>query len=113
MLPPRKRTAWRARCSPGQRGTSPRKRTAPLFDAKLRILRHFAGGCASSSPAGVDGLPPANVIAFSLEGDNKLIVRPSGTEPKVKAYLFAKGATRAAAEELLASLEAAATAIME
>ena len=63
--------------------------------------------------AGVDGLPPANVIAFSLEGDNKLIVRPSGTEPKVKAYLFAKGATRAAAEELLASLEAAATAIME
>ena len=61
---------------------------------------------------GVDGLPPANVIAFNLEGANKVIVRPSGTEPKVKAYLFAKGATRADAEALLAKLEAAATELM-
>ena len=62
--------------------------------------------------SGVDGLPPANVIAFNLEGANKVIVRPSGTEPKVKAYLFAKGTTRADAEALLAKLEAAATELM-
>ena len=62
--------------------------------------------------SGIDGLPPANVVAFALEGENKLIVRPSGTEPKVKAYLFAKGATRADAEQLLASLESAANDIM-
>ena len=62
---------------------------------------------------GVDGLPPANVVAFELEGNNKLIVRPSGTEPKVKAYLFAKGATRADAEKLLAELEGAASSIMQ
>lgn len=61
---------------------------------------------------GVSGLPAANVVEFDLEGSNKLIVRPSGTEPKVKAYLFAKGGSREAAEELLASLEAAANAIM-
>ena len=61
---------------------------------------------------GVAGLPAANVIEFGLEGANKLIVRPSGTEPKVKAYLFAKGETREAADELLAKLEETATAIM-
>ena len=61
---------------------------------------------------GVSGLPAANVVEFDLEGANKLIVRPSGTEPKVKAYLFAKGETREAAEALLAKLEATANEIM-
>ena len=61
---------------------------------------------------GVSGLPAANVVEFDLEGANKLIVRPSGTEPKVKAYLFAKGETREAAEALLANLEATANEIM-
>ena len=38
-------------------------------------------------------LPPANVIEFDLEHGCRLIVRPSGTEPKVKAYCFAGGRT--------------------
>ena len=63
--------------------------------------------------AGVDGLPAANVVEFDLAGDNKLIVRPSGTEPKVKAYLFAQRPTRESAEQLLADLECAANAIMQ
>lgn len=62
---------------------------------------------------GVNGLPAANVVEFDLAGDNKLIVRPSGTEPKVKAYLFAQRPTRESAEQLLADLESAATAIMQ
>ena len=62
---------------------------------------------------GVDGLPAANVAEFDLEGSNKVIFRPSGTEPKVKAYLFAQRPTRAEAEELLASLESAATELMQ
>ncbi len=33
-------------------------------------------------------LPPANVIIIRLEGGSKVIVRPSGTEPKIKFYLF-------------------------
>ena len=62
--------------------------------------------------AGVDGLPPANVVEFDLEGGNKVIIRPSGTEPKVKAYLFAKRPTRDEAEALLAEFEQAANALM-
>jgi phosphoglucomutase len=53
-------------------------------------------------------LPGANVIEYRLEDDNKVIFRPSGTEPKVKAYLFAKGATRADAEAVRAKLQEAA-----
>lgn len=34
-------------------------------------------------------LPKSNVIEFILEQGNKLIVRPSGTEPKIKAYITA------------------------
>ena len=35
-------------------------------------------------------LPKSNVLAFFLEGGSKAIVRPSGTEPKIKVYLTAK-----------------------
>ena len=54
---------------------------------------------------GVNGLPSANVIEFDLEGGNKAIVRPSGTEPKIKLYIFAKGEDAAAADALLAAIE--------
>ena len=53
-------------------------------------------------------MPAANWIEYRREDDNKVIFRPSGTEPKVKAYLFAKGATRAEAEAVRAKLQAAA-----
>ncbi|WP_455138122.1 phospho-sugar mutase [Thermophilibacter sp.] len=58
-------------------------------------------------------LPHANVIEFRLEGDNKVIFRPSGTEPKVKAYLFSKGATRAESEAVRDKLRAASEAILK
>lgn len=57
-------------------------------------------------------LPATNVIEYRLEDDNKVIFRPSGTEPKVKAYLFAKGPTRAEAEAVRAKLQAAAEKIL-
>jgi phosphoglucomutase len=41
--------------------------------------------------AGIDDLPKSNVIEMLFENDNKIIVRPSGTEPKIKFYLLANG----------------------
>ena len=52
------------------------------------------------------GLPPANVVELRLAGGNKAIVRPSGTEPKIKLYVFAKDDTQEGAEALLDSIEA-------
>ncbi|MBE6977739.1 MAG: phospho-sugar mutase [Ruminococcaceae bacterium] len=44
------------------------------------------------------GLPAANVLVYSLEGGATVIVRPSGTEPKVKAYYTTLGKDLAEAE---------------
>lgn len=39
-------------------------------------------------------LPTSNVIALNLENDNAVIIRPSGTEPKIKLYVTAVGKTK-------------------
>ena len=40
-------------------------------------------------------LPKSNVLAFGLEGGAGLVIRPSGTEPKVKVYILAQGRDQA------------------
>ena len=67
------------------------------------------GGCGD---AAAQMLPPADVLELQLQGGNKLLVRPSGTEPKVKAYLFARADSRDEAGALLASLDAAARGLL-
>ena len=57
------------------------------------------------------GLPKSDVLEFLLSGDQKFVVRPSGTEPKLKAYLFARGASQPAAEKDLDSLEQTVSAL--
>ena len=47
------------------------------------------------------GLPKSDVISFMISPDDKLIIRPSGTEPKLKAYLFTRADTAADASEKL------------
>jgi phosphomannomutase len=38
---------------------------------------------------GFDGFPPSDLIRFTLDGGSRVIVRPSGTEPKLKIYIDA------------------------
>ncbi len=57
------------------------------------------------------GLPKSDVLEFFLSGDEKFVVRPSGTEPKLKAYLFARGENQAAAEKELDRIETAVRAL--
>ena len=52
---------------------------------------------------GTDGLPKSNVMCFKGE-EFCLIARPSGTEPKIKFYLTAKGNTKESACALLTEL---------
>ena len=51
-------------------------------------------------------LPKSDVLAFNLEQGASVIIRPSGTEPKIKAYYTAIGETRADAEKTEAALKA-------
>ena len=57
----------------------------PATIAGLSVIEHL-----DLLPGGVMGLPSSNVIIFRLEGGSKVIVRPSGTEPKIKFYMFAR-----------------------
>jgi phosphomannomutase len=64
------------------------------------------------------GLPPSDVLRYTLSGA-RVVIRPSGTEPKIKAYLEVTGppgddlgAARAAAETRMAPLRASVTALL-
>lgn len=50
------------------------------------------------------GLPASNVLSFALENGNGVVVRPSGTEPKIKVYITAIGKTFDEAEKLFSDL---------
>jgi len=50
-------------------------------------------------------LPKSNVLEFVLGNHGSVIVRPSGTEPKVKFYYTAVGADKIAAEQLLQAMK--------
>lgn len=60
----------------------------------------------------VQTLPSSNVIEYRLEGDSKVIFRPSGTEPKIKAYLFVHCSARKEAEDLLVKLGEEASKVL-
>ncbi|MFW5885696.1 MAG: phospho-sugar mutase [Halanaerobium sp.] len=50
-------------------------------------------------------LPKSNVLQYLLEGDAKLTIRPSGTEPKLKFYFAVREKDQAAAEKELAEFK--------
>ena len=81
------------------RATMARLRQHPL----MQLAGHAVTGAKDYQP-GLDGLPPSNVLAFTA-GPVKAIVRPSGTEPKVKVYLSALADSAPEADALLDALE--------
>ena len=71
-----------------------------------RVLDYQAGTIRSVADGEVKalGLPASNVVELSLSGAGRVIVRPSGTEPKVKFYFTAVAPERESAEARLAEL---------
>ncbi len=62
---------------------------------------------------GIEGLPVSNVLSYATDDGCKAIVRPSGTEPKVKVYLSAKAADREAADLLLRQMTAQMVSLIQ
>ena len=61
---------------------------------------------------GVINLPKSNVLEYRLQSGCKLIVRPSGTEPKIKIYLSGKAATRADSEAVIQKMKDAVPGLL-
>ena len=91
------------------------------MDAIMKQLRQTPptaiGGMAVESMVDYNtagtGLPKANVLEFRLAGGAKLMVRPSGTEPKIKVYLSAVAPTEEAADAINDTLGKAAAALLK
>ncbi len=49
------------------------------------------------------GLPVSNVLYFMAEGGNVVVIRPSGTEPKIKLYLLVNGTDKASCDATMAA----------
>ena len=58
-------------------------------------------------------LPKSNVLAYKLPQSNGLIVRPSGTEPKIKCYYTAVAGSKEDAEKIVALIDAEIKRYME
>ncbi|MEE3480526.1 MAG: phospho-sugar mutase [Lachnospiraceae bacterium] len=70
------------------------------FEKMKRIMKDFRGEMASIGgiavektldyAEGLDGLPKSDVLKYLLAGGSSVVVRPSGTEPKLKVYISIK-----------------------
>ncbi len=65
----------------------------------ISLCRNFVDGSET-----VITLPKANVVSFTLTDGSTVIVRPSGTEPKIKLYVNANGTTEKEAAQMRESL---------
>ena len=86
-----------------------------LAGAKIIYTADYESGTQKDLAAGTESkteLPKSNVLAYKAEGGSGLIVRPSGTEPKIKAYITAIGANKDDAQAKAEQLIAEANAIM-
>ncbi len=63
------------------------KKVVAIRDYQAETITDLITGAVTPT-----GLPASNVLYFECEGGNVVVVRPSGTEPKIKLYLLVNGA---------------------
>ena len=64
-----------------------------MADYKTGLITAANGSTAPT------GLPKSNVLFYTLENGDSVVIRPSGTEPKIKLYYLVSDKTASAAEE--------------
>ncbi len=81
---------------------------ASLAGKKVLAVRDYASSvrtCLSDGATEAITLPKSNVIYLELEGNNTFVIRPSGTEPKIKLYCLLCAKDEQSAELLLSSIK--------
>lgn len=79
------------------------------FEKMQEIMKNLRSGLAQIASKkvlecqdyaqGLNGLPKSNVLKFMLEGNCSVVIRPSGTEPKIKLYISVSAESREKAAE--------------
>lgn len=94
-------------------------RATPLTEVaghKVEYIRDYQSGvrtCVSCGKAEEMELSGQNVLYYELAGGTSFIIRPSGTEPKVKVYIMAKADSKAESDAKVAALADAAKEIVK
>lgn len=80
------------------------------YENMQSVMQYFRGGVSSFDGIsvtkaedylqGLCGLPKSNVIKFFLENSSSVVIRPSGTEPKLKIYLSVTAESEGVAESI-------------
>ena len=93
------------------------------LETMQRIMNSLRGGVqelagkrvlsALDYAKGIDGLPAENMLQFVLEDNCSVIVRPSGTEPKLKTYIYVSAASEAQAMQFADKLISSSKALLK
>ena len=93
------------------------------LETMQRIMNSLRGGVqelagkrvlsALDYAKGIDDLPAENMLQFVLEDNCSVIVRPSGTEPKLKTYIYVSAASEAQAMQLADKLITSSKALLK
>ncbi len=90
---------------------------APMTEVagtKVLVQKDYQTGTATHTDTGTVEemeLNGSNVVAYDLEDGTTFIIRPSGTEPKIKVYILASGSSKAEADAKIAKYAAFAETI--
>ncbi|MEG0369661.1 MAG: phospho-sugar mutase, partial [Hungatella sp.] len=79
---------------PGETGSENMQRIMELFRTEIHCLGGKKVINVLDYSKGVDGLPKSDVVKFTLDGNCSVVIRPSGTEPKLKVYIFVSAGSR-------------------
>lgn len=85
-----------------------------LAGEKVKVIRDYKKGTITDLESGKTeptGLPSSNVLYYTME-NTVIVVRPSGTEPKVKVYFMAKGKDGSEVENRIALCKASAEKLL-
>ncbi|CAG7844766.1 putative phosphomannomutase [Pseudoclavibacter triregionum] len=83
---------------------------AALAEGGLAELAGVAIASVDDLATGIGGQPPADILRLRLADGTRVMVRPSGTEPKIKCYVDAVGEEGTAGERRATARAAAASA---
>ena len=84
----------------GSAGARQMEEIMKAFRAKGANIRGLAVKQVLDYEQGLEGLPKSNVLKYVLEDGGTVILRPSGTEPKLKLYLSVSSRKKEDLEEM-------------